>query len=782
MKKITSILSITTLIFVSILAFASCKVKTPEHTHELTEVAEKPATCSENGAKTYYTCSGCDLLFADAEGESEIAAPEAIEKLPHTEERVEGRAATCTEKGLTEGKKCSVCDATIIAQEEIPLAAHAEETVAGKAATCTEKGLTEGKECRVCGGIIVAQEELEALGHAEEVIEGKAATCTQVGFTEGKKCSTCGEILVAQAQIDSIGHKDENSDLACDVCGTELCAEHVPSEAVNENVVDPTCTADGSYNVVVRCSVCSEIISSKKTVVDALGHTESEAVQKNVIESTCMLEGSYDSVVRCSVCKVELSRETIVTDKLPHDFSGETLEGDEGFYKVCQNEGCNQTEAADVPEKSYKAFVNNSFTTTKKNSYVFKYGEHGAYGIITNGSFTLETDKGSPASGGIGSLDKNGSYVIYEFVLDKPGTVDIIWNVAGTHWKGDMNSNEGITNLKNCGRMYIDGKAVDINGVKLPGGTGNGMGTSVWWNLNNVVISGVALDAGTHTFKYETYLEYYGPNVASMTVCSDKEIGVKAIESVRTVDLIEEDGQIYYQMTMTVSKFTKQEDIKFWNEIGGNNIYFNFESFVTDENGLTTARINMTNQATAHDPIAPHMSVGGVNFINNSNNKGDVLNPSNNKIDYEETLIKANGKSYLLYTYYQMPALLVVAENYIRISSVDLFIENNKVYYTLTYRVIGYDPNSVQFFDSNTIYAAEVIRSAGCFVTYKIDATNLTAIWPHLRVNGKNWDGTGNQPSGNGDVKFTEFKEKTVTLNGKNYTLKNQYDMPSMTA
>ena len=174
------------------------------------------------------------------------------------------------------------------------------------------------------------------------------------------------------------------------------------------------------------------------------------------------------------------------------------------------------------------------------------------------------------------------------------------------------------------------------------------------------------------------------------------------------------------------------------------------------------------------------MSVGGVNFINNCNTKGDVLNPSNNKINYKETLLQANGKSYLLYTYYQMPALLVVAQNYIRISSVDLYVENNKVYYTLTYRVIGYDPASVQFFDGNTIYAAEIVKSAGCFVTYKIDATNLTAVWPHLKVNGKMWDGKGNQASGNGDVKFTEFKEKSVTLNGRTYTLKAQHDMPSM--
>ncbi len=50
-----------------------------------------------------------------------------------------GSAATCTEKGLTEGKKCSVCDEILVAQEEIAALGHTEETVTGKAATCTEK-------------------------------------------------------------------------------------------------------------------------------------------------------------------------------------------------------------------------------------------------------------------------------------------------------------------------------------------------------------------------------------------------------------------------------------------------------------------------------------------------------------------------------------------------------------------------------------------------------------------------------------------------------------------
>lgn len=73
-------------------------------------------------------------------------------------------AATCTKTGLTEGSHCSVCNAVIVAQTEIPMVAHTPVTDAAVAATATETGLTEGSHCSVCGTVIVAQEVIPALG------------------------------------------------------------------------------------------------------------------------------------------------------------------------------------------------------------------------------------------------------------------------------------------------------------------------------------------------------------------------------------------------------------------------------------------------------------------------------------------------------------------------------------------------------------------------------------------------------------------------------------------
>ena len=47
-----------------------------------------------------------------------------VEKLAHTEIDVPGYAATCTNTGLTDGKKCSVCGEITVAQTQINKLAH----------------------------------------------------------------------------------------------------------------------------------------------------------------------------------------------------------------------------------------------------------------------------------------------------------------------------------------------------------------------------------------------------------------------------------------------------------------------------------------------------------------------------------------------------------------------------------------------------------------------------------------------------------------------------------
>ncbi len=82
--------------------------------------------------------------------------------------------------------------------------AHTVEDIEGKDATCTETGLTDGQKCSVCGEILKAQEVIPAKGHT--VVEDKAvnATFASTGLTAGTHCSVCHKILVKQEIVPKL--------------------------------------------------------------------------------------------------------------------------------------------------------------------------------------------------------------------------------------------------------------------------------------------------------------------------------------------------------------------------------------------------------------------------------------------------------------------------------------------------------------------------------------------------------------------------------------------------
>lgn len=184
--------------------------------------ASFPATFTPEDRKNYNTV------------ETEIA----VAVLQHNEVKVPAVPATCTQDGLTEGSKCSLCGKVFVEQTVVPATGHTPGpeatctqdqvcTVCGevlvekkghtageavqenvKPATCTEAGSYEEVIlCTVCGEELSRTPvTVEATGHMPETVAGRQPTCTETGLTDGVKCSACGTLLEEQTALPALGH------------------------------------------------------------------------------------------------------------------------------------------------------------------------------------------------------------------------------------------------------------------------------------------------------------------------------------------------------------------------------------------------------------------------------------------------------------------------------------------------------------------------------------------------------------------------------------------------
>ena len=102
-----------------------------EHTHRMTAVGAKAATCTEDGNIAYWYCSACGKYFVDESGATEIVLADTVIKAEHTLIFVPRKEATLEEEGNIEYWDCTNCEklfADYACKNEIILA----DTVIGK--------------------------------------------------------------------------------------------------------------------------------------------------------------------------------------------------------------------------------------------------------------------------------------------------------------------------------------------------------------------------------------------------------------------------------------------------------------------------------------------------------------------------------------------------------------------------------------------------------------------------------------------------------------------------
>ena len=276
-------------------------------------------TFADAACATPKTCTVCNVTEGEALGHTWVDADCTTPKTCSVCNSTEGEALghDWADADCTTAKTCKVCKVT-----EGEALGHNEETVEGKDATCTENGFTDGTKCAKCGEIIKAQETIPATGHKdensdykcdvcaeelcteheEEAVEGKDPTCTENGLTAGSKCAKCGEVIEAQEIIPATGHDFADANCTtpktCNTCGA------TEGEALGHDWADANCDtpktcntcgategealghdwADADCTTAKTCKVC------KVTEGDALGHT--------------WVDANCTTAKTCKVCKV----------------------------------------------------------------------------------------------------------------------------------------------------------------------------------------------------------------------------------------------------------------------------------------------------------------------------------------------------------------------------------------------------------------------------------------------------------------------------------------------
>lgn len=282
------------------------------------------ATCTEEGLTDGKKCRDCGEVFEEQQ---------AIEKSPHTEQTISGKAATCTSTGLTDGVICSVCKTILVKQEVTNKIDHTEVVIKGKEATCYSDGYTDYIYCSVCKTVIQDKTTLTQTDHPADkivTISGTPATCIDDGLTDGSICSVCNTVIVAQQKIVASGHSftnyQYNEDATCGVDGTKTATcdncnttNTIKAEgtALSHNWVDATCTKNKT------CSICKA-----EEANTALGHNPGEAKEEDRREPTCQNKGGYNSVVYCQTCGDKLSSNYVELGTASHSFAEYEYNGD----------------------------------------------------------------------------------------------------------------------------------------------------------------------------------------------------------------------------------------------------------------------------------------------------------------------------------------------------------------------------------------------------------------------------------------------------------------------
>ena len=257
--------------------------------HDLTMVAYKGATCTENGNIAYWKCNTCHKFFRDSFTNSEIASGDTIiNALGHDEVYFDAKDPTCLEKGNIEHYRCNRCyqyssnadfsDSltydTVFCYEALGHN-YPEEWTIVKNPTCSETGL-QTKTCSRCGSV--------QYDYIAKVPHSLSDWKTDDSY-HWKECSMCHSIIGHSSHDYTEWVKDPvkgEQTKECETCGKKVTEKYHDLLEVAAKKV--TCTEDGNIKYY-KCTVHADEFFSDSSMttkltqsdifITKLGHDES---------------------------------------------------------------------------------------------------------------------------------------------------------------------------------------------------------------------------------------------------------------------------------------------------------------------------------------------------------------------------------------------------------------------------------------------------------------------------------------------------------------------------
>ena len=258
--------------------FRSEQIPEGTHVHVGTLVAEREATCTEDGNKAYYTCA-CGKFFEDEDCTKEITDLDSWKVIPkkghswsddYLKENADAEKHyhVCTECGTKDAgeahtwnvdaateetdKHCTICG--YVAEEQI-VHVHEGTLVAGKEATCTEDGSKAYYTC-ACGKFFEDESCTIEIADLDswKVIPKKGHSWSADYLKENADatkhyhvCAECTEKDAGEDHTWNVEAATEETDKHCTICG--YVAEEQLGHVHKGTLVagkDATCTEEGS--------------------------------------------------------------------------------------------------------------------------------------------------------------------------------------------------------------------------------------------------------------------------------------------------------------------------------------------------------------------------------------------------------------------------------------------------------------------------------------------------------------------------------------------------------